>query len=127
MITIWSMQEKDPQRRIFVVDDDAAIREVLTLMIHDAGYMVEAFESGHAMLKLLEKPFPSAILLDYFLPGEVTDDIIQKIVEKDVPISIILMSADMRTSKISENLPVHAFLQKPFQMDTVFDILASYT
>lgn len=119
------MKKDNPHKRIFVVDDDLAIREVLSLMVHDAGYDVEAFESGHDMLKSLQKVVPNAILLDYLLPGEVTEDIIQNIKEKDIKTPIILMSADIRTIKIVDSLPVHAFLQKPFQMTTVLDALSA--
>lgn len=120
------MEKKKPKRRIFVVDDDVSIREILSLMVRDAGYSVESFSSGKEMMQVLEKKIPTVILLDYFLPGEVTDDLISQVNEKSKETSIILMSADIRTSKISEHLPVKAFLQKPFQMDTVLSMLSSY-
>jgi len=38
-------------KAVFVVDDDAAVRQGLRFMLHPAGYSVEAFPSGRSFLK----------------------------------------------------------------------------
>ena len=48
--------------RLLVIDDDAVTRELLTEVLHDEGYVVEACESGRAALtRAIEESFDLAI------------------------------------------------------------------
>ena len=56
------------KKMIWVVDDDPAIRELVTFMVTEAGYEVDAFASGAEVLASSGGP-PDAILLDLMMPG----------------------------------------------------------
>jgi len=56
--------------RVLVVDDDAAVREMLTEYLASHGYEVAAADSGPAMRAEIERALPDVILLDVQLPGE---------------------------------------------------------
>ncbi|MGZ3672316.1 MAG: response regulator, partial [Bdellovibrionota bacterium] len=60
------------QRHVFVVEDDADIRESIMEVLRSGGFPVECAASSHEALEKLRllNPKPSLILLDLRLPGE---------------------------------------------------------
>lgn len=52
-----------------VVDDDAAIRDLLTDFLTRRGYRVQTAEDGPAALSLVEQGAPQLLVLDIYLPG----------------------------------------------------------
>jgi CheY-like chemotaxis protein len=59
-------------KQILIVDDDALSREVLTLLLEHAGYLVQAADSGDAAvlsLNAASSPAPDIILADMQMPG----------------------------------------------------------
>ncbi|PKM05908.1 MAG: nitrogen regulation protein NR(I), partial [Gammaproteobacteria bacterium HGW-Gammaproteobacteria-4] len=56
--------------RVFVVDDDRAVRFVLTQALRDAGLTVLAFDSAEAALAALDsEPLPALVFTDIRMPG----------------------------------------------------------
>jgi FixJ family two-component response regulator len=55
-------------RRVFIVDDDASVREALTTLLRSAGYAVESFESPEAFLGSPRPAVPSCLILDLRMP-----------------------------------------------------------
>ena len=53
---------------IWIVDDDAAIRELLSFIVTEAGYEIDAFSSGAEVLAQSGRA-PDAVLLDLMMPG----------------------------------------------------------
>lgn len=57
-------------RKIWAVDDDHDMREIVRKTLSEDGYQVETFEAGHLMLARLEEDSPDLIILDVLMPGE---------------------------------------------------------
>ncbi len=55
--------------RLLLVEDDAATRELLTLLLEGQGWTVEAVESGEDALQALRAGTPALALCDLHLPG----------------------------------------------------------
>jgi FixJ family two-component response regulator len=53
---------------VFIVDDDPAVRDSLTLMIEQAGINVRSFESAEAFLSAYRPDFFGCIILDVLMP-----------------------------------------------------------
>jgi len=65
-----------PGRKVaHVVDDDAAVRRSLALLLRSGGFSVQAYESGEAVLKAAKAAAPAGglpfgcVLLDLRMPG----------------------------------------------------------
>jgi len=56
--------------RILVVDDDPALRELLSAYLSDTGFVVDLAGDGVAMRQAMDRAMPDAIVLDLMLPGE---------------------------------------------------------
>lgn len=54
---------------VYIVDDDAAVRDSLTLMIEQAGIPVKSFESASSFLDVYHPDFFGCIILDVKMPG----------------------------------------------------------
>lgn len=113
------------KKTLFIVDDDQAIGESLKDAL-TFSYEVELFEKAKNALLSLGPKVPDGILLDYFLPGENTEEVIQSVRSYSETIPIIVMSANLHLIKNKEQLSVQEFLEKPFSLDRVLTSLAKY-
>jgi CheY-like chemotaxis protein len=68
-----------PRGEIFVVDDDPAIREILSMVLSAGGYKVICFADGAALLAVARTRCPSCILLDVHIPGKSGLDILKEL------------------------------------------------
>jgi class 3 adenylate cyclase/CheY-like chemotaxis protein len=70
MMSIPSPSSKKAESaRVLIVDDDAQIREILSLMLDAAGYRVLRAASGEECVDIAIAQLPEVILLDVHLPG----------------------------------------------------------
>ena len=57
-------------RKVYLVEDDADIRDIVLYALRAAGFKALGFEKGAQFWPALEKAVPNLILLDIMLPGE---------------------------------------------------------
>jgi FixJ family two-component response regulator len=87
------MAEKPASRgEIFVVDDDPAVRETLSMVLSAGGYQVICFADGAALLAVARSRTPSCILLDVHIPGKSGLDILKELHGEDYPAPIFMIS-----------------------------------
>src|ERR1700686_2113379 len=102
---------------IFVVDDDPAVRETLSVVLSAGGYQVICFADGVALLAVARCRTPSCILLDVHIPGESGLDILKELHGEDYPVPIFIISGQgdiaMAVSAIKNG--ALDFIEKPFR------------
>jgi len=115
------------RKRILIVDDDAAIGEVLQLMLEDEGYAVEIQVDGQIAQQMAE-PFPDLLLLDIRVSGSDGRAICQYLKSQPAThhIPIILLSAHRDTQRMAKESGADDFLAKPFQMEDLLALVATY-
>jgi FixJ family two-component response regulator len=112
------MAEKSAARgEIFVVDDDPAIRETLSVVLSAGGYEVICFADGAALLAVARSRTPACILLDVNIPGKSGLDILKELRGEDYPAPIFMISGQgdiaMAVSAIKNG--ALDFIEKPFR------------
>ena len=112
------MTEKPPSRgEIFVVDDDPAVRETLSMVLSGAGYQVICFADGAALLAVARGRTPACILLDVNIPGASGHDVLKELRGEDYPAPIFMISGQgdiaMAVSAIKNG--ALDFIEKPFR------------
>ena len=112
------MDEKPISRgEIFVVDDDPAVRETLSIVLSAAGYQVICFADGTALLAVARSRIPACILLDVHIPGRSGLDILKELHGEDYPAPIFIISGQgdiaMAVSAIKSG--ALDFIEKPFR------------
>jgi FixJ family two-component response regulator len=112
------MVDKPSSRgEIFVVDDDPAVRETLSMVLSSAGYEVICFADGAALLAVARSRTPACMLLDVHIPGKSGLDILRELHGEDYPAPIFMISGQgdiaMAVSAIKNG--ALDFIEKPFR------------
>ncbi len=104
-------------RKILVVEDEEAIREIITLNLRMAQYEVVEAQSAEIALQIFDDSFDAAIL-DIMLPGMNGFSLCENIRQKSANVGIIMLSAkSLETDKIRA-LAIGAddYITKPFSV-----------
>lgn len=102
--------------KILVIDDDNALREMVGIVLENAGYQSVFCADGGQALSIFNQEKPDLVLLDVMLPGEDGVSVCKKIrVESGVP--IIMLTARGETEDVVLGLEAGAddYMVKPFQ------------
>lgn len=117
------MPEPQPPK-ILVVDDEAAIRDLLVELFSDEGYQVRAASNGRAAVAMVLDEPPDLIVMDVMMPELDGPETMKHL--RTFPdlahVPIILMSAAWHVS--SDGTGDVAFIPKPFNLDDVLDVVA---
>jgi RNA polymerase sigma factor (sigma-70 family) len=110
---------------IYVVDDDASVREALGSLIRSAGLGVETFASAQEFLARPRADVPSCLVLDVQLPGLSGLDLQQELAKADVQIPIIFITGhgDIPMSVQAMKAGAVEFLPKPFRDQELLDAI----
>lgn len=102
-------------RSILVVDDDAAMRELLRDVLEDAGFRVlEASDGDATRARLAEQPI-DLLLLDLLLDGENGLNIAREVVAtNDTPVVIVSGKDDVFDKVVGLEIGAYDYITKPF-------------
>ena len=100
--------------KIFVIDDDVYIGDMLEEALQKAGYEVSRAYSGTEALLLLEKEMPDLVLLDLMLPGLSGEEVLSKI--REIPVIVVSAKSGVE-DKVSLLMDGACdYLTKPFEI-----------
>ncbi|MCW2812016.1 MAG: response regulator transcription factor [Friedmanniella sp.] len=105
-----------PTSRILVVDDDAALAEMLSIVLRNEGFEPVWCAYGDKAFAAFKESRPDLVLLDLMLPGRDGVDVCRDIrTESDVP--IVMLTAKTDTIDVVEGLEAGAddYVAKPFK------------
>ena len=88
---------------IYIVEDDAAIRELEQYALQSSGYDVQSFESSESFWQAMNAAVPELVILDVMLPGEDGFSILKK----------------LRAAPSLRRLPIIMITAKSSELDTV--------
>jgi FixJ family two-component response regulator len=110
-----------PTPVVFVIDDDASMRELLALLIRDAGWRAETFASGREFLAQPRPSVPHCLVLDVAMPDLNGLELQQRIGagRADLPIIFVSACGDVRISVQAMKAGALEFLTKPFEPDAL--------
>jgi FixJ family two-component response regulator len=105
----------DTHAIVFVVDDDASVREALGRLLRSAGLRVEAFRSAEDFLNRPRADVPSCLVLDVRLPDLSGLDLQRRMADANnaMPIVFITGHGDIPTTVRAMKAGAVAFLTKP--------------
>ncbi len=101
---------------VYLVDDEFAIRDSLTLLIESTGQSVRSFESAEAFLNNYDPDQPGCLLLDVRMPLMSGHDLQKELSNRGIIIPIIFISghAEIPDSAKAFRAGAVDFLEKPF-------------
>jgi FixJ family two-component response regulator len=110
---------------VFVVDDDAAMRQSLSNLIRSVGLRVEAFASAQEFLRSKRPDVPGCLVLDVRLKGLSGLDLQKQMAEADMEIPIIFITGhgDIPMTVQAMKAGAVGFLTKPFRDQDLLDAI----
>lgn len=117
------MSELDPI--VFVIDDEASVRDALGSLIRSVGLRCELFGSAQEFLQKRRSEVPSCLILDVRLHGRNGLDFQRELAEKNIHIPIIFITAhgDILMSVRAMKAGAVEFLTKPFRDQDLLDAI----
>lgn len=106
---------------VFIIDDDAAVRDALLVLVESVGLEAIAFDSADAFLADPLPPIPACLVTDVCLPGTDGMALQQLLNERQTQIPLIAMSAhgDIPMAVEMVRLGAVDFIEKPFRNQTM--------
>jgi len=110
---------------IFVVDDDASVTRALKDLLESAGFRAETFGSAEDFLSSDRSAGPDLLILDVFMPGMTGLALQKQLASSGSKLPTILITAheDTRMRQAALEEGAVAFLQKPFEDQTLLDAI----
>ncbi len=116
---------------VFIVDDDASVRDSIALMLGVAGYRTSVFADAEALLAAWHEDWAGCVIADVRLPGKsgVELQAAMKANAAALPFIIITAHGDVPTARAAFRSRAIDFLEKPFDsvhliaaIETAFDL-----
>ncbi len=113
------------RRRVYVVDDDDAVRDSLSRFLRIAGLEPRAFGSAAAFLDVLPSLEPGCVVLDIHMPGLSGLDALQILHDRGSPLSVIMLtgSGDVAMAVRAMKNGAVEFIEKPYEDGALFAAL----
>jgi len=114
---------------ILVVDDDAALRELITLRLEANGFRVEAVDSGEAAMAQLALARPDAVLTDMQMGGMDGMALFRAIHARDPALPVIVLTAHgtIPDAVAATQQGLFGYLTKPYDAPTLIALLKRAT
>ena len=111
--------------KIWIADDDEAIRIVLEETLNEAGFKTQVFKTGDGLVKKLESESPDLIITDIQMPGMLGYDVLKHINNnfEDLPVIVMTAFADMQAAVESFGGGAFEYIPKPFDLEEALQIV----
>lgn len=108
---------------IYIVDDDPAVRDALSVLFNMEGYVVETFSDGDAFIRSASRAVPACVMLDVHMPGRSGIEILKALNAENYPAPIFIISGQGDIPMAVEAIRNGAFdfIEKPFSAETVLE------
>ena len=115
-----------PLKKILVLEDDRAIREMVVAVLTEAGYAVAVAVNGAQGLTRCREFAPDVIVLDLMMPEVDGFEFLERQPREGCAAPVVVMSAVHHRSMLPANAAVSAFIEKPFAIDRFVDLIATH-
>ena len=118
---------KTPSQVVFVIDDDASMRDAVSRLLNAVGLTVQTFASAREFLAGRLPDVPGCAVLDVRLPGLSGLDLQREMVERGIHIPVIFITGhgDIPMSVQAMKAGAVEFLTKPFRDQDLLDAVRS--
>jgi two-component system, LuxR family, response regulator FixJ len=110
---------------IFLVDDDAGIRDALSLLLSLKGLRTQAFSTAEEFLEACRPEWRGCLLTDLRMPGMSGLELHQALAGRGVTLPVVVLTAhgDVGTARAALKSGAFDFLEKPVNDELLVDVL----
>src|SRR5262245_35111740 len=100
---------------VFVIDDQASVRDALAEMLGVFGFKVETYDSATAFLKALDRARPGCVVADVRMPGMDGIELVRELSRRELELPVVLISghADVPMAVAGIKAGAEDFIEKP--------------
>lgn len=101
---------------VYLVDDENAVRDSLSVLIETMGFTVQSHESAAAFLRSYDPERPGCLILDVRMPEMSGLELQEELLKRDIAIPIVFISGNAEIPESAKAFRAGAidFLEKPF-------------
>jgi FixJ family two-component response regulator len=112
---------------VYVVEDDDAVRDSLSLLLTSEGYQVKAFNDGDSFLSAFNDQMSGCVILDIRMPGMDGMTVQQLLISKKSTIPVIFVTGHGDVALAVEAMKQGAmdFIQKPYDENELLEKVAA--
>jgi two-component system, LuxR family, response regulator FixJ len=113
----------EPQNRIYIVDDDAAVRDSLEALLMAHGYEVECFASGVDFIDACGEKSAGCVLLDIRMPRMDGMEVQSRLhaIRPDLPVIMITGHGDVSMAVRAMKAGAVDFVEKPMREEILLE------
>ena len=112
---------------VFVVDDDDAVRDSLTILLESTGHRAEGYGSARALLDAIGPEAQGCIIADVRMPGMDGLELQKALTKRGIGLPVIIMTGhgDVPIAVRAMKAGAVDFVEKPFAEETMVGAIAS--
>lgn len=116
------------EKSIYVVEDNANIREIIDYLLTGEAYKVKTYATIASFWQAIKVKIPDLIVLDVMLPDGNGIDVCEKLKsnQKTHEIPVMIMSANNLLYKVKNKCHAEDFINKPFDLNDFANRAARY-
>ena len=110
---------------VFVIDDDASVRDSINLILSLKGMQTQLFSSAEDFLEACRAEWRGCILTDLQMPRMSGLDLQQALQERGILLPVVVLTAhgDVPTTRVAMKGGAFDFLEKPINDEVLLDVL----
>lgn len=116
------------KKSVAVLDDDQSILDIVSLVLAEASFKVQAFSDPQKFIQQMEQTPADVVIVDIFIDGtdgrRVCRDLKSRSRTSQMP--VLLMSADHYVGELAQSAGADAWIEKPFDIDELVNIVERY-
>ena len=112
-------------RRVYIVDDDDAVRASAEMLLESVGFEVVTYCSGVEFLEVVEKERPGCVLLDIHMPHLSGLEVQRDMKDRGLNFPVIVLTGQGDVSVAVEAMKRGAieFIEKPYAPDALLEVI----
>ena len=112
-------------KKVYVIDDDPAMRDSLDFLLGSAGFSVRLFDSAQVFLDELAKLDPGCVVTDVRMPGIDGMELLRRVNSgaRKLPVIVMTGHGDVPLAVEAMKLGALDFLEKPFEDDRLIGMI----
>jgi DNA-binding NtrC family response regulator len=111
---------------ILIVDDDAGVRNMLSSVLYDGGYLIEGVENGKEAIKACEESFLDVALIGIELPDMKGTELLNRLKKLQPKMIMIIITGhpSIEGAMKAVNEKADGYVLKPFEVTGLLKMIA---
>ena len=108
---------------VYVIDDDAAVRDSLAFLMQSAGFSIACFDSAEAFVAILPGVEEGCVVTDVRMPGMDGFELLHRVRQEKPRLPVVVMTGhgDIPLAVQAMKLGAVDFVEKPFEDERLID------